>query len=190
MLGWWKNKRPLLTDYDTNQGKDCEIPFPDTSFGDIDSAESVDDYRGEHEECGLPSSQSCGILGLVAGIMENGKGMVADAAQVTETYRACQEISRDIEAIKAKRDVELARIVAGFKICNSVLDKTFGERADALEKHYQALDKALESGNNELIIEALHGISGIVTTSPLESFQKTVKELMQIKKDDVLELDF
>ena len=184
MLGWLK-KRDLPQAECDFDSEDTESISSD-ALSDCEDAEVLDDC----DVCD-GSGNRLQLLGQqVNCFMQNANGITANAAQVAETYRACQEISRDIEAIKAKRDVELARIVAGFKICNEVLDKTFGERAGALEKHYQTLDKALESGNNELVIAALQGISGIVTTSPLESFQQTVDQLMKIKRDDVLELDF
>ena len=183
MFGWMKNKRTSQVEADFDCDGDEAIPSG--AVPDDDDAELLDD-----SDTGNDGGAHLRLLEQVNSFTQSGKSIMADASQMAETYRACQEISRDIEAIKAKRDVELARIVAGFKICSDVIDRTFGERADALEKHYQTLDKALESGNNELVIAALQGISGIVTTSPLKSFEQEVDELMKIKRDDVLELDF
>lgn len=185
MFGWSKKKR-------SEPGSGSDVPLIGDNPGEDDAfaAEEMDASTQGCLEEPQPASGGDSLLSQVNGICSSVSGVAADAAQVADTYRACLEINRDIEAIRSKRDVDLARIVAGFKICNEVLDKTFGERAGALEKHYQALDKALESGNNVLVIEALHGISGIVTTNPLEAFQKTVDELMDLKPGGVLELDF
>lgn len=134
-------------------------------------------------------SDSAPKYGILAAVQDC-RALSADARVMAETYQQCREIECDIAAVEARRDTDLARIVANFQICREVLDKTFGERAKALDKHYETLDKALESNDREVIIAALHGISGIVTTNPLESFQETVHTLMNAKRDDVLQLEF
>ena len=56
-----------------------------------------------------------------------------------------------------------------------LLEKTFGERDKALSKHYDLLDNAINSNDREMILVALHGISSIVTKSPLDDFEKFVE---------------
>lgn len=195
MFSWLKKKSSKgspeeMTPEEELVGRDVE---DEDETGNGEFPVEVAEYQETElsaEDDGAEEVSGGGALSQLCQVAQSGRDMFADANQMMETYRACQEISRDIESIKAKRDVELARIVAGFKLCNDLLDKTFGERAGALDKHYQALDKGLESGNNELVIAALRGISGIVTTCPMESFQKTVDKMFSTQRDDVLELDF
>ena len=64
----------------------------------------------------------------------------------------------------------------------------FGEREQALNKHYAVLDNAMQTGDREMVIVALQGISSIVVSNPLEQFTEMVKALEDPKA--VLELDF
>ena len=82
------------------------------------------------------------------------------------------QLKRDVAAINAWTDVELARIVAKYKSCEAFLNKTFGEREKTLNKLYNALDVAIESNNREAIIGAMKGMSEIVTSSPLSDLEK------------------
>ena len=77
-----------------------------------------------------------------------------------------------IKQIKAQTDVQLANTIAKYKVCHEFLESTFGERHEALQKHYDVLDNAVASGDRDLILAALHGISDIVTTSPLSELQR------------------
>ena len=71
--------------------------------------------------------------------------------------------------------VEIAKTVAKFKTAQDFMEKTFGERDKALSKHYDLLDDAIKSNDRDMILAALHGISSIVTKSPLDDFEKFVE---------------
>ena len=58
---------------------------------------------------------------------------------------------------------------------DAYLEGTFGERDKALVKHYDLLDKAVDSNDRDLILASLQGISSIVTKSPLDDFEKFVE---------------
>lgn len=107
---------------------------------------------------------------------------------IVNVYGESKRIKRDITEIQCKTKIELARIAKGYSLCQQILLQTFGERNQALSKHYEVLDKALEEGNKEMIILSLQGISSIVVTNPLESFINTLKALENTK--ETLVLDF
>ena len=90
-------------------------------------------------------------------------------------YNQAREIEAKTEQMRYWSDVKSTEITAKYKSCQDFLEKSFGERETALDKHYKLLDDAIEKGDRELIIHALHGISGIVTTSPLSDFEKFVE---------------
>lgn len=77
--------------------------------------------------------------------------------------------------VQAWGQVEIAKTVAKFKTAQDFMEKTFGERDKALAKHYDLLDDAVKSNDREMILAALHGISSIVTKSPLDDFDKFVE---------------
>jgi hypothetical protein len=91
---------------------------------------------------------------------------------LSQIYQQSMQLKRDVAAINAWTDVELARIVAKYKSCEAFLNKTFGEREKTLNKLYNALDVAIESNNREAIIGAMKGMSEIVTSSPLSDLEK------------------
>lgn len=92
-----------------------------------------------------------------------------------DLYSQCKMVEEKTEQIRMWSEVKIAETVAKYRSCQEFLNYTFGERDKALSKHYDLLDKAVEDGNKELIVEALHGISGIVTASPLSKFEEFVK---------------
>lgn len=90
-------------------------------------------------------------------------------------YSQCKMVEEKTEQIRMWSEVKIVETVAKYRSCQEFLNYTFGERDKALSRHYDLLDKAVEDGNKELIVEALHGISGIVTASPLSKFEEFVK---------------
>lgn len=90
-------------------------------------------------------------------------------------YKECSELEAKTEQIRLMTQVQLANIAARYQSCHEFLAYTFGERDKALEKHYDLLDQAMSNGDKDLVVEALRGISGIVTKSPLEDFEKFAK---------------
>ena len=92
--------------------------------------------------------------------------------QVGELYNNSLKVKRDIAAINGWSNVELAKIAAKYKSCELFLNNTFGERRATLNKLYEVLDKAVENNDRESFIAAMKGMSDIVTSSPLEDFEK------------------
>lgn len=92
-----------------------------------------------------------------------------------DLYSQCKMVEEKTEQIRMWSEVKIVETVAKYRSCQEFLNYTFGERDKALSRHYDLLDKAVEDGDKELIVEALHGISGIVTASPLSKFEEFVK---------------
>ncbi len=92
-----------------------------------------------------------------------------------DLYSQCKIVEEKTEQIRMWSEVKIAETVAKYRSCQEFLNYTFGERDKALSKHYNLLDKAVEDGDKELIVEALRGISGIVTSSPLSDFEAFAK---------------
>ena len=90
-------------------------------------------------------------------------------------YAQCCEIKEKTKQVQAWSQAKITETVAKYKSCQEFLSYTFGERDKALSKQYEVLDKAVNNGDKDLIIAALQGISGIVTSSPLSDFDKFAK---------------
>lgn len=97
------------------------------------------------------------------------------AERVADLYAECKRVEAQTEQVKAWSQVEIAKTVAKYKSCQEFMCHTFAERDKALTQHYNLLDKAIAGNDKELIIEALRGIGGIVTKSPLEDLEQFAK---------------
>ena len=120
--------------------------------------------------------------------MEEGQMMVPDSSslssanefmgkmdQAMDLYARCKEVTEKRKSVEAWSKAKITETVAKYKACQDLLNQTFGERDKALSKYYNLLDKAVDSGDNQLILSALQGISGIVTSSPLSDFKEFVR---------------
>ena len=96
------------------------------------------------------------------------------ATNIANMYRECILAEEKTKQVQAWGQVEIAKTVAKFKTAQDFMEKTFGERDRALSKFYDRLDDAVASGDREMILASLQGISSIVTKSPLDDFEKFV----------------
>jgi len=92
--------------------------------------------------------------------------------QLLDIHRQSVELRERTKQIDALSKVQIAKIAAKYRLAETALCNIFSERDKALGKHYELLDKAIEKDDNELVIAALKGISGIVSSSPLSDFEK------------------
>lgn len=115
------------------------------------------------------------ILLLARENAENINKALDVASQITDVYAESQRLNAQVAIVQEMSKVEMAKVAAKYMATKDVIEKTFAERHGALSQHYKALDHALENGDRELILAAMHQISAIVTTSPLNDIQEFVK---------------
>lgn len=131
------------------------------------------------------SSKGTDFEEIVAGVnesamsiseMANSIGNSLDSAvNIANMYKECVLAEERTKQMQVWGQVEIAKTVAKFKTAQDFMEKTFGERDKALSKHYDLLDDAIKSNDRDMILAALHGISSIVTKSPLDDFEKFVE---------------
>lgn len=140
------------------------VPYED----DREIASNIGDY----EEFGGQLRQNVESISDMA----NSIGRTLDAAtNIGNMYKECVLAEEKTKQVQAWGQVEIAKTVAKFKTAQDFMEKTFGERDKALSKNYDLLDDAVKSNDREMILAALHGISSIVTKSPLDDFDKFVE---------------
>ncbi len=105
----------------------------------------------------------------VCGTVNNAVNSVRDIVGFVADMKSMHERS---EQMRMMTDVQLSNIAAKFETTRMYMEKAFGERGEALDKHYGVLDNAIASGDREMIIAAMQGISNIVATSPLQDIEK------------------
>ena len=109
---------------------------------------------------------------------------------VADVWRTSMIIDRDIASINSKTTVELAKIASDYNKFQAALGHIFGERSVALQATYTALDKALKENDRELIIHSLKSVSDIVTSRPLEDFDKFMEDWDDENNTEPFELGF
>ena len=92
---------------------------------------------------------------------------LGNVAQETIKYAEEQETKR--EEIRAMRDVSIARIHALKESVQLYLEKSFDERKDLFNKQFECVNKALESGNVEMLAASLSAINELAASSPFKS---------------------
>ena len=128
-----------------------------------------------------------GLLGQVQDIQGQMLAVADTAQNIANLYPQCQAFIASTEQVKAWSNVQMAKTIAKYRVCQRFLESTFGERNGALQRHYALMDKAMESGDRELILASLQGISSIVTKSPLDELEKFAE---LFNNPDVPLLDF
>lgn len=128
-----------------------------------------------------------GLMGQVQDISGQILAVADTVHNIANLYTQCQAFKNRTEQINAWSNVQMANTIAKYKVCQQFLESTFGERNGALQKHYEVMDKAMESGDRELILASLQGISSIVTKSPLDELEKFAEVF---NNPDVPLLDF
>lgn len=106
--------------------------------------------------------------------------------QVVEVYAESQRLNAQVEVVKTMGQVELAKIAAKFQTAQNLIEKAFGERGQALNAHYRVLDDAINSGDRDMIIQAMNQISSIVVSSPLADITKFI-EVFEDKSQPLLD---
>lgn len=109
-------------------------------------------------------------------------------SQIVDAWIENKRINGNIKSLKIATSSALKMHAQTIQLMEKTIIATFGERNMALQKEYQALDYGMQSGDRDIILGALKGISDIVVKSPLEDVAKIAMELRDTKKP--LLLDF
>lgn len=83
------------------------------------------------------------------------------------------------EYIKAQRDKKIKEIQDQRDLIEQYLIETFSERKKVITKMFDVLDKGIDTGDKELIANAMNTIIATIQTSPLKDIQN-----MRLQLDD------
>jgi len=109
---------------------------------------------------------------------------LVDAAKEHGNTREEERTRRAQIEADLKRDI--AKIKVQRKILETILQNTFSERRDTVDRMFERLDRALSEDRNDVAIQALSSIEGIVKSSPLESLLAARNTLED--KESILEI--
>ena len=82
----------------------------------------------------------------------------------------------------AVKDVVLAEITNRYQLYRTVFDRIFDERKEAIDRHFDIIDRGIAGGDKQLILAGLEGLSRIVSSSPFANIQELSKLLESGKK--------
>lgn len=88
--------------------------------------------------------------------------------QANETMRFCEEQKTVRTEIRAKTEIQIERINAMADCVRDYLKRSFDERAGVFDQYFNALDKALENGDNTLAAQTLQSINTLAASSPFK----------------------
>ncbi|MCH5229591.1 MAG: hypothetical protein J1F12_06310 [Muribaculaceae bacterium] len=178
-MGWFFKKKNNLP----APIEDCEVPAQQ----DYTPVKSREDIEFEDRMAQNAFERDLAVGKLQAGVAAFQQGMQT-VDKVTDVWKYSKMVEQNIAQIQGATAVELARISAKFQNQQSALEGIFGQRQQGLSGQFAVLEKAMKENDRELLIASLKGISTIVTSSPLEDFEKLAKAWEDTSKP--LELDF
>jgi hypothetical protein len=115
------------------------------------------------------------------------EGVTNIVTNVTDYLKIAEFEQTKREGIRAQRDVALAELQNRRADFSEMLKYTFQERAIVLQKQFDTLDHALNSGDVVLIQASLQAMVNVIQTSPFKDIAEMQKQLSS--KDFVLRLE-
>ncbi|MCL4822617.1 MAG: hypothetical protein KJZ57_00240 [Anaerolineales bacterium] len=97
--------------------------------------------------------------------------VTAFVSAVLDARRELAKSEVDLERIQATREVALTQIRLKHDLYRQVFERIFDERRDAIQKHFEVLEKGMAADDKELILGALKGLGQIVAASPFSDLK-------------------
>ncbi|MBL8212448.1 MAG: hypothetical protein JNK87_17165 [Bryobacterales bacterium] len=100
-------------------------------------------------------------------------------------YCEQQNLRRDLARIEAMRDSVLTEMTNRYDLYHRVFDRIFDERRQAIDRHFDIIDRGISRSDKELIIQGLQGLSAIVSSSPFANLHELSKLLESDRKVEI-----
>lgn len=94
---------------------------------------------------------------------------------MTELQRAVadnRQFVLDRMRIESARDICLKELEERYATYRLIFDHLFAERKEAIAGYFRLIDESRSTGDRELLLKAMHGLSEIVTSSPFRDLDK------------------
>lgn len=128
-------------------------------------------------------------VGIPAALMTPTDAISALSIMGTEIAKAVQvcqiEETKRVE-IRSCMEVELTRINAISNLLSDYLNKTFDERAELFDNYFAVLDKAIASGDSDLMAATLGSINSLAAQSPFKNLGDLSAVQQQLGQGDTL----
>lgn len=128
-------------------------------------------------------------VGIPAALMTPTDAISALSIMGTEIAKAVQvcqiEETKRVE-IRSRMEVEVTRINAISNLLSDYLNKTFDERAELFDNYFAVLDKAIASGDSDLMAATLGSINSLAAQSPFKNLADLSAVQQQLGQGDTL----
>lgn len=106
--------------------------------------------------------------------------------EIAKAVQACQgEETKRVE-IRSRMEVEVTRINAISNLLSDYLNKTFDERAELFDNYFAVLDKAIATGDSDLMAATLGSINSLAAQSPFKNLSDLSAVQQQLGQSDTL----
>ncbi len=106
--------------------------------------------------------------------------------EIAKAVQVCQiEETKRVE-IRSRMEVEVTRINAISNLLSDYLNKTFDERAELFDNYFAVLDKAIASGDSDLMAATLGSINSLAAQSPFKNLADLSAVQQRLGQDDTL----
>lgn len=106
--------------------------------------------------------------------------------EIAKAVQVCQIEETKRAEINARMEVEVTRINAISKLLSDYLNKTFDERAGLFDNYFNVLDKAIASGDSELMAATLGNINSLASQSPFKNLADLSAVQQQLNQGNAL----
>lgn len=144
----------------------------------IESSYGIEVSNCEQSDVGIPAALMTPTDAISAlSIMGTEIAKAVQVCQIEETKRV---------EIRSRMEVEVTRINAISNLLSDYLNKTFDERAELFDNYFAVLDKAIASGDSDLMGATLGSINSLAAQSPFKNLADLSAVQQQLGQDDTL----
>ncbi|MEI0563864.1 hypothetical protein [Brachyspira pulli] len=108
-----------------------------------------------------------------------GLGAIIDSKEVFDAFKELLKTQKEIEAIRAEKEVRLAEIKTKYKAYRYLFDKVFEERDKSLNKFFNVIDQGIATNNIDMILAGMQNVTSIVQASPLAQAKEMFVNTLQ-----------
>ena len=90
-----------------------------------------------------------------------------------------EQTKREIKKYDSMKEVMIQEITGKYSFYEFLFSKIFAERAEAIKKDFEIIDRGMKQNNRDLIATGVSGLSQIVASSPFTDMEKLRRMLGQ-----------
>lgn len=89
-----------------------------------------------------------------------------------KSKKETEKTQREVQKYQAMKEVMLGEIAGKYAFYESLFTKIFAERAQAIKKDFEIIDKGIKQNDRSLVEAGVSGLSHIVSSSPMLDMEK------------------